>query len=149
MHRRARPATERHTALHGGAHDAGDRQGGLGEGILAARSVPGPIIVGGFGPRMAAIAGRHSDGFNTQALHPRLAELIDVAREARAAAGREALSFVVTVFAGMSKVWLRPDARARQLAERAGVDRLILLLEPPFDPGEIRAAGRLLTAGAR
>src|SRR5437762_7791696 len=31
---------------------------------------PPPIIVGGFGPRMAALAGRHADGFNTQAFHP-------------------------------------------------------------------------------
>jgi hypothetical protein len=30
------------------------------------------------------------------------------------------------------------------MLERAGVQRLILLLEPPFDPDEIRAAGRLL-----
>jgi len=29
---------------------------------------PPPIIVGGFGPRMAAIAGRFGDGFNTQAM---------------------------------------------------------------------------------
>src|SRR5262249_31181583 len=36
---------------------------------------PPPIIVGGFGPRMAAIAGRHADGFNTQAMHPKLADL--------------------------------------------------------------------------
>src|SRR5687767_8533975 len=35
-----------------------------------------PIIVGGFGPRMAGIAGRHGDGFNTQAFHPHLAELL-------------------------------------------------------------------------
>ena len=48
---------------------------------------PPPIIVGGFGPRMAAIAGRHADGFNTQAMHPDLAELGRVAREAHAASG--------------------------------------------------------------
>ena len=37
---------------------------------------PPPIIVGGFGPRMASIAGRHGDGFNTQAMHPQLADLV-------------------------------------------------------------------------
>ena len=105
-----------------------------------------PIIVGGFGPRMAGIAGRHADGFNTQALHPRLADLVKLARDERTAAGRDPASFIVTVFAGMDERWLRGDSRARQSLERVGVDRLILLLSPPFDPGEIRAAGRLLGA---
>ena len=90
------------------------------------------------------IAGRHADGMNTQALHPRLADLVKLARDERAAAGRDAASFIVTVFAGMDERWLKGDSRARQSLERVGVDRLILLLSPPFDPGEIRAAGRLL-----
>jgi alkanesulfonate monooxygenase SsuD/methylene tetrahydromethanopterin reductase-like flavin-dependent oxidoreductase (luciferase family) len=105
---------------------------------------PPPIIVGGFGPRMAGIAGRHADGMNTQAFHPRLADLVRVARDEHTAAGRATSPFIVTVFAGMDERWLRPDSRARQSLERVGVDRLILLLSPPFDPGEIRAAGRLL-----
>jgi alkanesulfonate monooxygenase SsuD/methylene tetrahydromethanopterin reductase-like flavin-dependent oxidoreductase (luciferase family) len=109
---------------------------------------PPPIIVGGFGPRMAGIAGRHADGFNTQALHPRLADLARVARDEHTAAGRDAAGFIVTVFAGMDERWLRSDSRARQSLERVGVERLILLLSPPFDPGEIRAAGRLLSAGS-
>src|SRR3989475_6324460 len=67
---------------------------------------PPPIIVGGFGPRMAAIGGRHGDGFNTQAMHPKLADLVRVARDARAAAGRDAAGFVVTVFAGLDERWL-------------------------------------------
>lgn len=103
-----------------------------------------PIIVGGFGPRMAGIAGRHADGFNTQALHPRLADLVSLARDEHAKAGRDASPFIVTVFAGMDERWLRPGSRARQSLDRVGVDRLILLLSPPFDPGEIRGAGRLL-----
>ena len=37
-----------------------------------------PIVVGGFGPRMAAIAGRHADGFNTQARHPNLAGVLRI-----------------------------------------------------------------------
>ena len=103
-----------------------------------------PIIVGGFGPRMAAIAGRHGDGFNTQALHPQLADLVRLARAEHAAAGRDATRFIVTVFAGLDTPWLRSDSRARQSLERVGVDRLILLTSPPFDAGEIRDAGRLL-----
>jgi len=108
---------------------------------------PPPIIVGGFGPRMASIAGRHADGFNTQAMHPRLADLARLARDEHMKSGRNA-GFILTVFAGLDDRWLRPDSRARQMLERAGVDRLILLQEPPFDPSEIRAAGRVL-AGAQ
>jgi hypothetical protein len=105
---------------------------------------PPPIIVGGFGPRMAGIAGRHADGFNTQAMHPRLGDLVRLAREEHAAAGRDPSRFLVTVFAGLDERWLRPDSRGRQMLDRVGVDGLILLFSPPFDAGEIRAAGRLL-----
>ena len=114
-------------------------------GFLKPEPAP-PIIVGGFGPRMAAIAGRHGDGFNTQAMHPRLADLVRVARDERTAAGRDASGFIVTVFAGLDERWLRPDSRGRQALASVGVERLILLIEPPFDPGEIRGAGRLLGA---
>ncbi len=105
---------------------------------------PPPIIVGGFGPRMAGIAGRHGDGFNTQAMHPRLGDLARLARDEHTKSGRDAAHFIVTVFAGLDERWLRSDSRARQTLDRAGVERLILLVEPPFDPEEIRAAGRLL-----
>jgi alkanesulfonate monooxygenase SsuD/methylene tetrahydromethanopterin reductase-like flavin-dependent oxidoreductase (luciferase family) len=105
---------------------------------------PPPIIVGGFGPRMAGIAGRYGDGFNTQAMHPKLAELARVAREEHVKSGRNGAAFVLTVFAGLDDRWLRSDSRGRQMLEGAGVDRLILLQEPPFDPDEIRAAGRVL-----
>ena len=105
---------------------------------------PPPIIVGGFGPRMAAIAGRHADGFNTQAFHPQLGALVQRARDEYTASGRDASRFLVTAFAGLDERMLRADSRARQSLERAGVGRLIVLLSPPFDAGEIRAAGRLL-----
>ena len=105
---------------------------------------PPPIIVGGFGPRMAGIAGRHGDGFNTQAFHPQLADLVRTARDERAAAGGDPAGFIVTVFAGLEKRWLEADSRARQMLERVGVGRLILLVSPPFDAGQIRAAGALL-----
>jgi alkanesulfonate monooxygenase SsuD/methylene tetrahydromethanopterin reductase-like flavin-dependent oxidoreductase (luciferase family) len=106
-----------------------------------------PIIVGGFGPRMATLAGRHADGFNTQAFHPQLADLVRHAREAHTAAGRDAARFLVTVFAGLDTPWLRADSRARQMLDRVGVDRLLLLVSPPFDAGEIREAGRILADG--
>jgi alkanesulfonate monooxygenase SsuD/methylene tetrahydromethanopterin reductase-like flavin-dependent oxidoreductase (luciferase family) len=95
---------------------------------------------------MAAIAGRHGDGFNTQAMHPRLTGLVRTARDARAAAGRDASGLVVTVFAGLDERWLRRDSHGRQALASAGVERLILLIEPPFDPDEIRGACRLLAA---
>src|SRR3989442_3574823 len=59
---------------------------------------PPPIIVGGFGPRMAAIAGRHADGLHTQAFHPQLGALVQRARDEHAASGRDASRFVVTGF---------------------------------------------------
>jgi alkanesulfonate monooxygenase SsuD/methylene tetrahydromethanopterin reductase-like flavin-dependent oxidoreductase (luciferase family) len=107
---------------------------------------PPPIIVGGFGPRMAAIAGRHGDGFNTQAMHPKLADLARVARDEHKASGRDPSTFMLTVFAGLDDRWLDPTSRARQNLERLDVARLILLTEPPYDGEEIRQAGRMLTA---
>jgi alkanesulfonate monooxygenase SsuD/methylene tetrahydromethanopterin reductase-like flavin-dependent oxidoreductase (luciferase family) len=106
---------------------------------------PPPVIVGGFGPRMAAIAGRHAEGFNTQAFHPQLSELVTIARDAHAAAGRDPARFIVTVFAGFEERWLTPGARGRQMLERVGVDRVILLLSPPFDLAAIRRAQKHLS----
>lgn len=114
-------------------------------GFLRPEPAPPPVIVGGFGPRMAGIAGRHGDGFNTQALHPELAELVRVARDEHGAAGRDPARFIVTVFAGLEPRWLRADSVARQRLDRVGVERLILLMQPPFDVAAIEEAGRQLT----
>jgi alkanesulfonate monooxygenase SsuD/methylene tetrahydromethanopterin reductase-like flavin-dependent oxidoreductase (luciferase family) len=105
---------------------------------------PPPIIVAGFGPRMAEIAGRCADGFNTQARHPQLAELADVARKAHAASGRDPAQFLLTVFAGLGEPWLRADSQNRAALSRVGVDRVILLTEPPYDLARISAAAPLL-----
>ena len=99
---------------------------------------PPPIIIAGFGPRMAGIAGRYGDGFNTQAMHPDLAELARVAREAHGASGRDPARFSVSVFAGLSERWLRAGTPERARLEHVGVDRLILLASPPYDLGGIR-----------
>lgn len=112
-------------------------------GYLRAEPPP-PVIVGGFGPRMAEIAGRYGDGFNTQARHPQLAELCRVARDAHAAAGRDPARFLLTVFGGFSERWLRADSPDRLALERLGVHRVILLVQPPYDARSIRAAGTLL-----
>jgi alkanesulfonate monooxygenase SsuD/methylene tetrahydromethanopterin reductase-like flavin-dependent oxidoreductase (luciferase family) len=117
-----------------------------GEAGFARPDPPPPIIVGGFGPRMATIAGGHGDGFNTQALHPQLSDLVRRARDAHAASGRDASRFIATAFAGLDDAWLRQDSRARRRLEDLGIERLILLIAPPFDAAAIRAAGRLLPA---
>ena len=106
---------------------------------------PPPIVIGGFGPRMAAIAGTHGDGFNTQARHPQLADLARIARDAHTASGREPARFSLSVFAGLAPAWLRSDSESRATLTRHQVDRLILLIQPPYDASQIRAAGRLLT----
>ena len=41
-----------------------------------------PFVIGAFGPKMAEIAGRVGDGINTRATHPRLAEIVGIARDA-------------------------------------------------------------------
>jgi alkanesulfonate monooxygenase SsuD/methylene tetrahydromethanopterin reductase-like flavin-dependent oxidoreductase (luciferase family) len=123
-----------------GAHYRLDRPGGY----LRADPPP-PIVIGGFGPRMAAIAGTHGDGFNTQARHPQLAELARIARDAHAASGRDPARFSLSVFAGLAPAWLRSDSESRATLTRHQVDRLILLIQPPYDVSQIRAAGRLLT----
>ena len=105
---------------------------------------PPPIVVAGFGPRMAALAGRHADALNTQASNPRLAELVETARAAHASAGRDPPRFLITVFSGLRERWLRPDSPDRVALERLGVHHLILLVQPPFDAGQIREAGRML-----
>src|SRR5262249_56332160 len=114
-------------------------------GFLRPDPLP-PIIIGGLGPRMAATAGQYGDGFNTQAAHPRLDELIQIARDAHAAAGRDASRFIVTVFGGFREAYLDRAASAHASLERRGVERLILLLEPPYDLDRIRKAARLLGA---
>src|SRR6185436_12256445 len=83
------------------------------DGFLKPDPAP-PIIVGGFGPRMAGIGGKYGDGFNTQAMHPQLEQLMKLARDEHQAAGRDPARFVATVFAGLGEAWLRPDSQARQ-----------------------------------
>jgi len=115
-----------------------------GEAGFLRPSPPPPIIVGGFGPRMAGIAGRHGDGFNTQAMHPQLGDLVKRAREEHATSGRDPATFIVTVFAGLDERWLDPISRGRQRLEQLGVERLILLDGAPYDLDAIRRVGRAL-----
>ena len=101
-------------------------------GFLRPSPAP-PIIVGGFGPRMAEVAGRHGDGFNAPAGHPMLPELVTLARRAHAESGRTT-PFQVSVFGGF------PGTEAgRKRLMGLGVERLILLLQPPFAELRTRA----------
>jgi alkanesulfonate monooxygenase SsuD/methylene tetrahydromethanopterin reductase-like flavin-dependent oxidoreductase (luciferase family) len=128
------------------------RRGALEEAVGALRSVwsgtvgdvsgfprpdpPPPIIIGGFGPKVAALAGRVADGINLGGGGPRLARLLEVAREARAASGRDPSSFVVTVSSDLHAAGL---ARLEDLH----VDRVVTFVGAPFAGGARRlAAGR-------
>ncbi len=109
------------------------------------RPVPEPpIVLAAFGAKMAELAGRLGDGINTRATHPQLPELLAIARDANARAGRDLDRFLVTVFAEFDEHWLAVESRARTNLAGLGVHRLILSLGPPFDCARIAAAGRLL-----
>jgi len=83
-----------------------------------------PVIIGGFGPKVAELAGRVADGINVPD-GPGLARLLEVARAARASSGRDASSLMVTVSSRLSTATL---ARLDEL----GADRAIVFVEAPF-----------------
>jgi anti-sigma factor RsiW len=75
---------------------------------------------------MAEVAGRFGDGFNAPAGHPMLPELVTLARRAHIESGRTT-PFQVSAFGG------GPGTEAsRKRLMGLGVDRLILLVQPPF-----------------
>jgi alkanesulfonate monooxygenase SsuD/methylene tetrahydromethanopterin reductase-like flavin-dependent oxidoreductase (luciferase family) len=94
---------------------------------------PPPIVLGAFGPKMAALAGRIADGINLPD-GPGLVRLIEIARKERTSAERDPASFVLTVSS---------DLRSATL-ERLGelnVDRAVVFVRAPFAEGiEILAA---------
>jgi alkanesulfonate monooxygenase SsuD/methylene tetrahydromethanopterin reductase-like flavin-dependent oxidoreductase (luciferase family) len=96
--------------------------GGVG-GFLRPEPAP-PIIVGGFGPKMAELAGQVADGVNLSG-GPGLTRLLDVARTARVSAGRDPLSFVVTVSSDLS-------SRSLQQLQELEVDRAVAFVNRPF-----------------
>jgi alkanesulfonate monooxygenase SsuD/methylene tetrahydromethanopterin reductase-like flavin-dependent oxidoreductase (luciferase family) len=85
---------------------------------------PPPIILGGFGPKMAELAGRVADGINVPG-GPGLARLLEIARSARSATGRDPQRFTVTVSSSLG------PALAERL-EPLGVDRAVVFVGPPF-----------------
>jgi alkanesulfonate monooxygenase SsuD/methylene tetrahydromethanopterin reductase-like flavin-dependent oxidoreductase (luciferase family) len=107
--------------------------GGVG-GFLRPDPLP-PVIVGGFGPKMAELAGRVGDGINLPG-GPGLAHLVAVARAARAASGRDPSSLVVTASSQLG-------GRAVASLEQISVDRAVVFVQRPFAHEARRlAAGR-------
>jgi alkanesulfonate monooxygenase SsuD/methylene tetrahydromethanopterin reductase-like flavin-dependent oxidoreductase (luciferase family) len=103
-----------------------------------------PFVIGASGPKMADLAGRLGDGLNTRATHPRLRELVELAREAHARSGRGPERFLVTVLAAFDEEWLAAESPTRAGLAAVGADRLILSVTPPYDRRRIAEAGRLL-----
>jgi alkanesulfonate monooxygenase SsuD/methylene tetrahydromethanopterin reductase-like flavin-dependent oxidoreductase (luciferase family) len=112
-------------------------------GFLAPDPWP-PFVIGVLGPKMAELAGRVGDGFNTTATHPRLRELVEIGRDAHARSGRGPERFLVTVHTAFDERWLARDSPARTQLATIDVDRLILDLSPPYDRRRIAEAGRRL-----
>jgi alkanesulfonate monooxygenase SsuD/methylene tetrahydromethanopterin reductase-like flavin-dependent oxidoreductase (luciferase family) len=83
-----------------------------------------PVIIGGFGPKMAALAGRVGDGINLPGGRG-LLELLETAREARLAAGRDWASFIVTVSSDLSRGSL-------ERLESFDVKRAVVFVRAPF-----------------
>jgi alkanesulfonate monooxygenase SsuD/methylene tetrahydromethanopterin reductase-like flavin-dependent oxidoreductase (luciferase family) len=82
---------------------------------------PPPLIVGGFGPKMAELAGRVGDGINAPG-GPSLPRLLDVAREAHARSGRDPDRFVVTTL----------GTPGDERLVRLGVHRVLTMVRPPY-----------------
>lgn len=91
---------------------------------------PPPVIVGGFGPKMAELAGRVGDGMNAPA-GPNLGGLVKIGRQAYARSGRDADRFIVTTSG-------RPSSGERERLLDLGVDRLIVYVAPPYRDGVAR-----------
>jgi alkanesulfonate monooxygenase SsuD/methylene tetrahydromethanopterin reductase-like flavin-dependent oxidoreductase (luciferase family) len=82
-----------------------------------------PIIVGGFGAKMAELAGRVADGVNLPG-GPRVTALIDVARSSRRARGLDPASLVVTASSDLS-------AHSLEVLAGSGVDRAVGYIASP------------------
>ena len=99
-------------------------------GFLRPEPAP-PVVIGGFGPKMAELAGRVGDGMNAPG-GPRFAELVRIAREAHERSGRDPATFVVTASA-------QPSPRERERLAALGVARAIVYVHAPYVEGVARA----------
>ena len=85
---------------------------------------PPPVIIGGFGPKMAELAGRVGDGINVPG-GSSASRLLGAARAARAAAGRDPSSLVVTVSSNL-------DALSLERLAELDADRAVAFVGPPL-----------------
>lgn len=100
-------------------------------GFLRPTPLP-PIVLGGFGPKMAELGGRIADGVNLPG-GPHLPHLLEVARRARSASGSDPTGLVVTVSS---------DLRGSTLdrLEDLGVDRAVAFVQAPLSDSVHRLA---------
>ncbi|MEZ5342401.1 MAG: LLM class flavin-dependent oxidoreductase [Acidimicrobiales bacterium] len=95
-----------------------------------------PVVIGGYGPKVATVAGAHADGFNTSAANPRLSDVVCIARDAHADRVRNAGhdgEFTVSAFVPADQNWLDPGGSPLQEIRAAGVDTVQFIVSPPFD----------------
>jgi alkanesulfonate monooxygenase SsuD/methylene tetrahydromethanopterin reductase-like flavin-dependent oxidoreductase (luciferase family) len=104
-------------------------------------------VIGAFGPAMTELSGRVGDGVNLSGGSPHLPALVELARDAHRAAGKDPAAFVVTASGALTPEWLRADSAYRRRLEDLGVDRLVLFARPQ-DVNSIRRAGELLRSSA-
>ena len=104
------------------------------DGFLRPDPLP-PIIVGGFGSKMAELAGRVADGLNAGGA--RLPELVRVAREARERAGRDPEKLLVIASSSGS-------SREHDRLAAIGVQRTVVLVHPPYVDAIDRLASQRL-----
>lgn len=96
---------------------------------------PRPSIVVGLNSlALATIAVEHADGINVRADHPRLGEILSIARGAARA------SFVVSVWAPYDESLLDPAAAERVRWASEGVNRVVLVMTGVPDPARISGA---------
>ena len=117
---------------------------GRGRGFLRPDPPP-PIVIAGFGPKMAELAGRIGDGFNTSARIPALGDLVTIARAAHVDAGGDADRFDVSVFGGLEHAAVAGDQLDRMA--RLGVGRMVMLARPPYDLPLMRQVAAAHAAG--
>jgi hypothetical protein len=96
---------------------------------------PRPSIVVGLNSlALATIAVEHADGINVRADHPRLGEILSIAR------GAARTSFVVSVWAPYDESLLDPAAAERVRWASEGVNRVVLVMTGVPDPARISGA---------
>jgi alkanesulfonate monooxygenase SsuD/methylene tetrahydromethanopterin reductase-like flavin-dependent oxidoreductase (luciferase family) len=95
---------------------------------------PIPVMFGVNSVALALKAAEHAEAINVRANHPRLAEIIEAARNARPA-GRAPLS--ITTWTRTSPELRDPSSADRRRYEAMGIDRLILVQFDRADPNQL------------